>query len=50
VDLTATEDPEAGMAGAPFTEPEHDVDEEWQDLVDWAAVAAQTGGAGSSSA
>ena len=47
VDLTNTEDPEAGLAGAPFTEPEHE--EEWEGLVDWAAVAAQTGGAGPSS-
>ena len=48
VDLTNTEDLEAGLAGAPFTEPEHE--EEWEELVDWAAVAAQTGGAGPSSA
>ena len=47
IDLTNTEDAQAGYAGEPFTQAEHD--EEWVDWVDWMAVEAQTAGAGSSS-
>jgi hypothetical protein len=47
IDITSSEDEEAGELGAPFTEPEHE--EEWVAWVNWSAVDAQTGGAGGSS-
>ena len=49
VDVTATEDPEAGIAGAPFTEPEHE--EEWVEWVDcWAGITTEGAGGSSSAA
>ena len=46
IDITSSEDEEAGELGAPFTEPEHE--EEWVAWANWSAVDAQTGGAGGS--
>ena len=46
IDIAGADDEEAGELGVPFTEPEHE--EEWMDWVNWSAVDAQTGGAGSS--
>ena len=47
--MTATEDPEAGIAGAPFTEPEHE--EEWVEWVDcWAGITTEGAGGSSSAA
>ena len=49
VDLSATEDPDAGLAGAPFTEPEHE--EEWVEWVDcWAGITTEGAGGSSSAA
>ena len=39
IDLTNTEDSQAGYAGVPFTQPTHE--EEWVEWVDWAEVAEQ---------
>ena len=40
-----SEDLEAGYAGAPFVQPEHE--EEWMEWVDWAQVEGQASGSSS---
>ena len=43
VDVSSTDDEQAGYAGQAFTQAEHD--EEWVDWVPWAVVDVQTAGA-----